>query len=98
MIETTKIYAIELVDTYRIMLMNTDTDCGEEILCTMIAKKCALIDINNTINELKRIRINLSPGSYVSYEEYKRDVNDIQQDAIAKFLFLEQVKKDIEEL
>lgn len=98
MIETTKIYAIELVDTYRIILMNTDTDCGEEILCTMIAKKCALIDINNTINELKRIRINLSPGSYVSYEEYKRDVNNIQQDAIAKLLFLEQVKKDIENL
>ena len=98
MIETTKIYAIELVDTYRIILMNTDTDCGEEILCTMISKKCALIDINNTINELKRIRINLSPGSYVSYEEYKRDVNNIQQDAIAKLLFLEQVKKDIENL
>lgn len=98
MITETKERANELVDTYRIILMNTDTDCGEEILCTMIAKQCALIDINNTINELKRIRINLSPGSYVSYEEYKRDINDIQQDAIAKLLFLEQVKRDIEDL
>ena len=37
--------AIELVDTYRIMLMNSDTECGEEILCTVIAKYLSLIHI-----------------------------------------------------
>ena len=38
--------ANELVDVYRAMLMNEDTECGNEILCTIIAKKSALISIN----------------------------------------------------
>jgi hypothetical protein len=42
--------AIELVDTYRIMLMNSDTECGEEILCTVIAKSCALIAVDEIYN------------------------------------------------
>ena len=37
--------ANELVDVYRAMLMNEDTECGNEILCTIIAKKSALISI-----------------------------------------------------
>ncbi len=37
--------ANELVDVYRTMLMNEDTECGNEILCTLIAKKSALISI-----------------------------------------------------
>jgi len=44
--------AIELVDTYRIMLMNSDTECGEEILCTVIAKSCALIAVDEMIKVL----------------------------------------------
>ena len=46
--------AIELVDTYRIMLMNSDTECGEEILCTVIAKYCALIAVDEIIYVLDR--------------------------------------------
>ena len=37
--------ATQLVDVYRAMLMNEDTECGNEILCTLIAKKSALISI-----------------------------------------------------
>jgi hypothetical protein len=44
--------AMELVDTYRIMLMNSDTECGEEILCTGIAKKAALIAVDEIIKVL----------------------------------------------
>jgi hypothetical protein len=44
--------AIELVDTYRIMLMNSDTECGEEILCTVIAKYCASIAVDEIIKVL----------------------------------------------
>jgi hypothetical protein len=43
---TTKERANELVDKYRIILMNQDTQCGEEILCTIIAKQCALIAVD----------------------------------------------------
>ena len=46
--------ARELVDTYRIMLMNSDTECGEEILCTVIAKKAALIAVDEIIYVLDR--------------------------------------------
>jgi len=41
--------ARDLVDTYRIMLINTDTECGEEILCTVIAKYSALIAVDEII-------------------------------------------------
>jgi hypothetical protein len=40
-----KLKANELVDTYKAMLMNEDTECGNEILCTIIAKKSALISL-----------------------------------------------------
>ena len=44
--------AESLVDTYRIMLMNEDTECGNEILCTVIAKRCALIAVDEIIHEV----------------------------------------------
>ena len=43
--------ANDLVDAYRIILMNEDTDCGEEILCTVIAKKSALIAVDEIIKQ-----------------------------------------------
>ena len=46
---TAKDKASELVDIYRIMLMNTETNCGEEILCTVIAKYSALIAVDEII-------------------------------------------------
>jgi len=50
--------AIELVDTYRIMLMNSDTECGEEILCTVIAKYCALIAVDEMLDFRNALYIN----------------------------------------
>ena len=87
MIETTTIYARELIDKFLGAYDNEP-----------IAIKSALIAVDEIINELKRIRINLSPGSYVSYEDYKRDVDGIQQDAISKLLFLGEVKRQLEQL
>jgi hypothetical protein len=42
--------AINLVDSYRNILMNEDTECGNEILCTVISKKCALIAVYEILN------------------------------------------------
>jgi hypothetical protein len=39
-----------LVNQYRTILMNEDTDCGNEILCTSIAIKNALIATNEIIS------------------------------------------------
>ena len=41
--------AIELVDTYKFVLWSEDTQCGDEILCTGIAKRCALIAVDEII-------------------------------------------------
>jgi hypothetical protein len=46
---TPKEKAIELVDSYRNILMNEDTECGNEILCSVIAKESALIAIEFAI-------------------------------------------------
>jgi hypothetical protein len=44
--------ANELVDKYRVELMLTDTKVGEEILCTSVAKKCALICVDEMLDML----------------------------------------------
>ena len=41
--------ALSIVNTYRMILMDEDTDCGNEILCTSIAIKNALVAINHII-------------------------------------------------
>jgi hypothetical protein len=41
--------SIDLVNQYRMILMQEDTDCGCEILCTSIAIKTALVSINQMI-------------------------------------------------
>tara|TARA_R110000803_G_scaffold97546_1_gene165659 strand:+ start:492 stop:728 length:237 start_codon:yes stop_codon:yes gene_type:complete len=46
---THKEQADQMVNEYRMILMNEDTDCGNEILCTMIAVKCALKEVNGII-------------------------------------------------
>jgi hypothetical protein len=52
---TAKKKAENLVNEYRIMLMQTDTDAGEEILCTSIAKECALIAVDEIRDNLPLI-------------------------------------------
>jgi hypothetical protein len=51
---TPKEKAFELVDTYKFVLWSEDTQCGEEILCTGIAKRCALIAVDEMIYVLDR--------------------------------------------
>jgi hypothetical protein len=43
---TPKEKAEELVNKYRTILMDEDTDCGNEILCSIIAIKCAKIAVD----------------------------------------------------
>jgi hypothetical protein len=42
--------AEKLVDSYRLILIKSDTDAGEEILCTLLAKECALVAVDEIIN------------------------------------------------
>lgn len=114
MIEATTIYARELFDKYyrlaeSIEWTDKETELKAEILndelgpdvfkyWNELAKQSALLAVDEIINELKSIRINLSPGSYVSYEVYERDIEGIQHNAISKLLFLDEVKRKIAQL
>jgi hypothetical protein len=66
--------AIELVDTYRIMLMNSDTECGEEILCTVIAKSCALIAVDEILKQCWDYRDIDLQASYDYWQEVKQEI------------------------
>ena len=52
---TPKEKAEELVDTFRIILMNEDTDCGNEILCSLIAIKNAEICVAEILQHVQNI-------------------------------------------
>ena len=98
MIETITIYAQQLVDSYITLFKHYDANPKLNTGLNEYFKRCAIFTVDEMLKELKSIRINLSPGSYVSYQDYKRDLDGIQHDAISKLLFLDQVKKEIEKL
>jgi len=50
---TPKHKANDLVDQHRMILMQEDTDCGNEIICTTIAISMAKIAVNEVIEVLK---------------------------------------------
>ena len=70
---TPKEKAQDLVNQYRAILMNENTDCGEEILCTIIAKKIAL----TTVDEIASV---ISQGvllRVVYWDEVKQEIENL---------------------
>jgi hypothetical protein len=68
--------AQELVSTYRLVLMNEDTECGQEILCTTIAIKCAII----AVDEIIRIETHHVHHKWVEYwQEVKQELTKQQE-------------------
>ena len=70
---TPKEKAQDLVNRYRVILMNEDTNCGEEILCTTIAKKIAL----TTVDEIASV---ISQGvllRVVYWDEVKQEIENL---------------------
>ena len=62
--KTPKQYANELVTEFKLVLMQEDTDCGCEILCTLIAVKNALITVD------KLIKVTVDKLIKVTHEDY----------------------------
>jgi hypothetical protein len=48
--------ALELISEFRMILMEEDTECGNEILCTLIAKKCALLAVQKMIENTDSVK------------------------------------------
>jgi hypothetical protein len=66
-----KQYAENLVNQFRIVLMNEDTECGNEILCTQIAIKNALICVDEII---KSTPIYSVQSNIEFYQEVKQEL------------------------
>ena len=67
--------ANELVDSYKIMLMNEDTECGEEILCTIIAKYSALIAVDEIMKAMDDVML---PNPFKQYwEQVKQEIQKL---------------------
>ena len=67
--------ANELVDSYRMMLMNEDTECGQEILCTIIAKKSALIAVDKIMKAMDDVML---PNPFKQYwEQVKLEIQKL---------------------
>ena len=70
----------DLVNQFRIVLMDEDTDCGNELLCTSIAIKNAFITVNNILSELQTIHCygeNDIEDSVQWYEEVKQELEKL---------------------
>lgn len=74
---TPKEKANDLVDTFRIILMAEDTDCGNEILCTSIAIKHALICVSEILQQAQMIPKGFGYYNYESSYNYYLEVRKI---------------------
>jgi hypothetical protein len=83
---TPKEKSINLVDSYRKILMNEDTECGNEILCTVIAKQCALIAVDELLE--------LNHPYVIVYKSFE---DNIMEDMTQEY-YWKQVKHEIEKL
>ena len=70
---TPKEKAEDLVNSFRMILMNEDTDCGNEILCTSIAKKNALIAVDEIIN----LAIDVNELDYWFWQGVKQEIEKL---------------------
>ena len=71
---TQKEKAQDLVNKFRIVLMDEDTDCGNELLCTSIAIKNALISVNEIIEFSTNKCCEFQNLKY--WEEVKQELED----------------------
>lgn len=65
--------ADNLVNQYRIVLMREDTECGNEILCSRIAKDSALI----AVNELIEVTESIQASDYYYWQEVKKEIEKL---------------------
>jgi len=54
---TPKEKAKDLVNQFRMVLMDEETECGNEILCTLIAMKNAIICVKEIVEMQKNVSI-----------------------------------------
>ena len=67
--------AQELVNQYKLILMDEDTDCGNEALCTSIAIKNALVAVDEVIQSFNDVMI---PNPFNQYwQKVKQEIENL---------------------
>ena len=89
---TPKEKAEDLVNSFRMILMNEDTDCGNEILCTSIAKKNALIAVDEILKSNSNINIFISSKD-VKYKN--KAETEVKSDCKENLKYWQEVKQEI---
>lgn len=74
---TAKEKAEQLVNSYRVILMSEDTECGNEILCTSIAKQCAIIAVDEIIEQNNIWIKQIGKGTNNYYEQVKTEIENL---------------------
>jgi hypothetical protein len=93
---TPKEKAEYLVDEYRLILIHTETDCSEEILCTLIAKQCAIIVVNQIIEQCGKLNVEIL---HTEYGEKLTQINaEIRTNYTSLVMYWNEVKNEIEKL
>jgi hypothetical protein len=70
--------ATKLIDQYRLILIQSETDAGEEILCTTIAKQCALVAVDEvTANIEPSISEDVASARFKYWEQVKIEIESI---------------------
>jgi len=72
--ETPQQKAKLLVHEYRLLLMESDSEYGEEILVSMLSKKAALIAVEQIINTLYEYHYDSQSGAYEFWQEVKTEI------------------------
>ena len=91
---TPKEKAIELVDNYRIVLQIIDTEVGEEILCTLVAKSCAKIAVDEIIKSLGRLNIDILHTGV----DYSHLITEVRTNYTSHVMYWNEVKTEISKL
>lgn len=74
---TAKDKAQDLVDTYRIILIHTDTEVSHEILCTTVAKCCALAAVDEVLNSIDWHAHEVPNDELTYWEQVKQEIEKL---------------------
>jgi hypothetical protein len=75
---TPKEKAEELVDEYRLVLIKSNTDAGEEILCTLLAKECALVAVDEILDFMDRFDLDFEmKHQHKWWKEVKEEIEKL---------------------
>jgi hypothetical protein len=57
----------QLIHEFKTILMDSDSECGNEILCTVMARQCALLTVKHVLLNMKKYDSNFEITNNFDY-------------------------------